>query len=232
MDTRNSAEKNPSSAPKKMPKNYEIDILPNRTTVTNTFSSTNQPDPGPLGRRSDWRPGMPWDPDWGEAPGAKLPVKSTKTKGNPLGKAEKGETLSDLIQMALSEKVDVYYGDGRMERVERRKIWAQHLADIAVYGQVILPSQDQSGTGRVIKFSADSYAKHALKMLRYLEPPTPEVINPAGVTNIIFDIPINMPVQITETTSKAPGITETTSKAPEITIIDRQPEELPSPRNS
>lgn len=225
MDTGNSAEKNPSSEPKKkrMPLNYEIDILPNRNTVTNTFSSTNQPDPGPLGKRKDWRPGKPWDPAWGEGPGLAGPSKVTKK--NPLGRvnrAEKGETLTDLIQMALSEKVDVFYGDGRMERVERRKIWAQHLADIAVFGQVMLPSADQSGTGRVIKFSADSYAKHALKMLRYLEPPQPEVTNPAGVTNIIFDIPIQMPVQVTETKSKAS----------EIQIIDHQPTALDSPRDS
>jgi hypothetical protein len=216
MDVRNSAEKNPSSAPKKKPLNFEICIAPN--TTTNTFSSTNQPK-RPLGLRSEWRPGMPWDPDWGEAPGSKLPA---KTKGNPLGRVEKGETLADLIQMALNEKVDVYYGSGKMERIERRRVWAQHLVDIAVYGQVILPSPDPSGGGRVVKFSADSYSKYALKMLRYLEPPTPEVINPAGVTNIIFDIPIQVPVQVMETTSKTP----------EITIIDHQPEGLPSPKSS
>jgi len=210
MASRNPDDKSQDPKPKRMPLNFEIDVAPN--TTTNTFSSTNQPDPGPLGKRKDWRAGKPWDPDWGDAPGGKLPAKS---KSNPLGRPKKGESLSELIQMALGEKVDVYYGDGRMERVERKKIWARHLVDIAVYGQVVLPSPDQSGTGRVIKFSADSYAKHALKMLRYLEPPTPEVINPAGVTNIIFDIPINMPVQITETTSKAP----------EIKIIDHQPKE-------
>lgn len=196
--------------------NLEIDLLPNK--VTNVFSKDNQPDPGPLGRRNDWRPGMPWDPDWGPAPGTKHLSKNGKEMGRP----KKGESLTDLIQMALSEKVDLYYGDGRMERLERRKIWARHLADIAVYGQVMLPSPDQSGTGRIIKFSADSYAKHALKMLRYLEPPVPEVINPAGVTNIIFDIPINMPVQVTEQTSKAP----------EIKIVDHQHAALDSPRNS
>lgn len=227
MDIRNPDEKNPSSGKAKRPLNLEINVGDEEMSEStkrslanlHPFSKDRQPERSPLGLRSDWRPGMPWDPDWGEAPGTKA---IEKTKGNPLGKAKRSETLTDLIQMALSEKVDIYYGDGRMERLERRQIWARHLADIAVYGQVVLPSPDQSGTGRVIKFSADSYAKHALKMLRFLEPPVPDVVNPAGVTNIIFDIPIQLPVQITETTSKAP----------EIVVIDQQPRALDSPENS
>lgn len=217
MSSRNPAEKNPTSENKKrMPLNFEIDILPNKSQ--NIFSSTNQPDPGPLGRKSEWRPGKPWDPAWGPAPGVKSPEKVSKKSGRP----KKEDSLTDLITIALDEKVDVYYGDGRMERLERKKIWARHLADLAVFGQAVLPSPDQSGSGRVIKFSADSYAKHALKMLRFLEPPTPDVMNPAGVTNIIFDVPIQLPVQVLETISKAP----------EITIIDQQPNLLDSPESS
>lgn len=213
MPSRNPADKIPPSdntekPGRRKPLNFEIDFIANKNQ--NVFSSTNQPDPGPLGRKSEWRPGKPWDPAWGEKP--------IKKAGRP----KKEDSLTDLITIALDEKVDVYYGDGRMERLERKKIWARHLADLAVFGQVALPSPDQSGSGRIIKFSADSYAKHALKMLRFLEPPVPEAINPSGVTNIIFDVPIQLPVQVMETTSRAP----------EIVIIDQQPKALDSPENS
>lgn len=135
----------------------------------------------PLVGKKDWKPGEPWDPAWGAYPG-----------GKPLGRPKKGTTLTDLIQLALEEEVDCYYGNGSHERIARRAIWARHLVDMAVYGQIVLPSKEGLGEGRILKFGADSYAKHVIKMLRFIEPPVPEVINPAGVTNIIFDVPVTI----------------------------------------
>jgi len=134
----------------------------------------------PLVGRPAWRVGQPWDPAWGPHPGASR------------GRAKKGTTLTDLINIALDEKVDCYYGNATHERITRRAIWARHLVDMAVYGQIVLPSKDSLGEGRVVKFGADSYAKHVIKMLRFIEPPVPEIVNPAGVTNIIFDVPVTI----------------------------------------
>ena len=120
---------------------------------------------------------MPWDPAWGPYPG-----------GRP-----HGSSLSDLIKMALDEKVDVYYGDGRHEKLERRQIWARHIVDMAVFGEIELPTKGPDEKPRKLKFNADSYAKHAIKTLRYLDPPQPELTNPSGITNIIFDIPVPVP---------------------------------------
>jgi len=146
---------------------------------------------------------LPWDPAWGPFPG---------------GRPKKGESLTDLIQAALDEKVDCYYGDGRYEKVERRKIWARHIVDMAVYGEVELPTRTEGEKNRVLKFNADSYAKHSIKTLRYLEPPEQEIFNPGGITNIIFDIPVPQREEPTSTTQQV----ILTLQEPEST---REPEE-------
>lgn len=125
--------------------------------------------------------------------GYKQVVVGNPNKARRNNPKEKSKQFKLLIEREFEKIVDTYV-NGELRLAEKKEIMAEHIANMVVFGQIRLPSDNPEEEGRVLRFRSDDYMKHLLRVLRYLEPPETEAQVISGVETIIWDLPIGQEV--------------------------------------
>jgi hypothetical protein len=110
---------------------------------------------------------------------------------NPQGKLPgKNTYIADIIREKFCEEMDVEI-DGKLTRIERRRVMGDALAQLISTGEVRLPNRyAEDGSvipGKVYKYGASEWLKHLIRVLRYVEPPITQVSVEGDVSGILFD---------------------------------------------
>lgn len=103
-----------------------------------------------------------------------------------------GTRLADLIKRKFSDEMEVYF-DGKLDRMQRKDIMADTLAQLISTGEVRFPDRpdpDKPGEiikGKVFKYNSEEWIRQIIRLMRYIEPPVQQIELQGGVQGVVFD---------------------------------------------
>ena len=103
-----------------------------------------------------------------------------------------GTKLADLIRRKFSDEMEVYF-DGKIDRMQRKEIMADTLAQLISTGEVHFPDRpdpDEPGKiikGKVFKYNSEEWIRQIIRLMRYIEPPVQQIELQGGVQGVVFD---------------------------------------------